>query len=55
VFCRTGIVPDTFRRPDRPGEGIENYNSKVDPEDALDLGFVKAGSAMIFDIRTWHG
>ena len=50
----TGIIPDTFRRPDTPQTTTElSYDPMSDPPGAI-MPAVKAGTALIFDIRTWH-
>ena len=47
----TGIVPDSFRRPDNPQTA--GLDPTKDPPGAMVIG-AKAGSAMVFDIHSWH-
>ena len=48
----TGIVPDSFRRPDTP-QTTAGLDPTKDPPGAMVIG-AKAGSAMVFDIHSWH-
>ena len=48
----TGIVPDSFRRPDTP-QTSAGLDPTKDPPGAMVIG-AKAGSAMVFDIHSWH-